>query len=111
MVVDELQRYVNSYEIPFDFKECLLRGGKYGLDMIVASQQPNLIHNSIRSSVSDFICFGQGDVNAVKYAERFGIEGISMLKPLEFFWYKIGEDRPKKYKLVFKPKAIEITPI
>lgn len=102
MVIDELQTYVNSYGAPASFLTCLLRGRKYGLDMLLASQQANIIHNTIRSSVSDVIAFGQGDIQAVKYVERFGIFGVHQLKQTEFFWHKVGTDKPEKHQLVFK---------
>jgi hypothetical protein len=106
-LIDELQTYVNAYSLPEPFMDCLLRGRRYRLDLLLASQQANFIHNAVRSSLSDVVSFGQADTNAVKFVERIGIEGVMELEDLHFIWKTIGSDKIKNGKIHFDGSNIK----
>lgn len=102
LVVDELQRYVNAYIQSEAFTQCLFRGRRYGLSLLLASQQANLIHNSIRSSITSVVSFAQADINATKFARNLGIEGVEDLPDLEFISKTVGADKLDRGRIEFK---------
>jgi hypothetical protein len=49
-------------------------GRRYGLDTILISQQPNLIHNRIRNQLMEVVTFCQVDGQAMVFSEENGFE-------------------------------------
>jgi len=110
VVIDELQMFVNVHALPTNFMSMLLRGRRYKIDMICISQQPNLIHNAVRSQVSEIATFGQSDSNAMKFTRSFGIfdDEVTKLDDLEFFRKRCGTGEIQKFKLNFTKKGVDI---
>lgn len=107
MVVDELQDYVDTFTLPDTFRDCLQKGRRYGLDCLYASQQPNLLHNIIRSQTSEVYSFAQSDALSTKFVARLGVnsEAVLALHDLEFIHKQIG--RPEtKGKIVFDKRGL-----
>jgi hypothetical protein len=107
VVFEELQEFVNHRTMPDNFRACLVRGRKHRLDMLMLSTQPNMIHNSIRSNISEVISFGQADENSTKYSRHLGIEGVQDLQDCVFYRKAIGK-APEKYEIRFTKKGIDI---
>lgn len=82
-VVDEVGLYVTTANVPKELKIVVQTGRRHGLDGIFMAQQPNEIHNTIRSQLSTVICFQLTDVTALKFPEKFGFNPreIMTLKP------------------------------
>ncbi len=83
---DELQQLVGTAGCPWEF--CLLyeTGRRYGVDVVLISQQPNLIHNRIRNPLSEVVTFAQMDPNAMDFllSWRFDENAVRALRPGEF---------------------------
>ncbi len=106
-VYEELQTFVNTRTLPRSFLDCLVRGRKHRLDMLMLSTQPNLIHNSIRASISEVISFGQSDDNAVKYSRALGIDNVESLPDLQFYRKSVGQ-APTLQEIRFSKSGIDI---
>jgi AAA+ ATPase superfamily predicted ATPase len=107
---DELQQHVDAYRFKPRFSQILLRGRRSQIDMIMISQQPNFVHNSVRSQVSEIAVFGQGDINAIKFTEAFGIDRqeIMDLDDLEFIRKSVGSRDIQRGIITFSPKGVDI---
>lgn len=111
VVIDELQRYVNAHALPDSFVDCVFRGRRYGLTMLLASQQANLIHNSIRSSITEVVSFAQSDENAIKFGKAVGIEGVERLPDMDCLIKRMGHDGVKKCRIVYeknRPQLVDV---
>lgn len=106
-VFEELQTFVTSYVMPRSFLDILVRGRKSKINMLMASTQPNLIHNSIRASLSEIVVFGQSDDNAIKHSYSLGVNGVEELPDLRFYRKKVG-GKPALHEIRFSKKGVDI---
>jgi len=83
---DELQVFLTPNNIPWEFSQCIHRGRRAGLDLALASQQLNLIHNTVRNAITETVTFRQEDMTAIKMlAEKgFDPDAIMALPDLHF---------------------------
>ena len=112
MVVDELQDFVTITDLPQSFRNCLQRGRRYHLDMICASQQPNLLHNIVRTQTTEVYVFAQADLLATKFNARLGVpaEEILSLRDLHYL-RKIQNSPVEKGKIVFDKDGARMLPL
>jgi hypothetical protein len=86
-VVDELQWYVTGHTIPKPLKILVQSGRRVaGLDCVWIGQQPNELHNTIRSQLSEVVAFQITDPTALEWLKKWGfdIEAIRAL-PSHYF--------------------------
>lgn len=75
---DELQKLVGTSQVSRELALVLETGRRYGLDVAMISQQPNLIHNRIRNQLTEVVTFRQIDQVAVDWLESVGFEADSV---------------------------------
>ncbi len=89
---DELQKLIGTNACPWEF--CLLyeTGRRYGIDTVLISQQPNLIHNRIRNPLTEVITFQQMDGNAMEFLESYQFDAgqVRSLAPGEFICRQVS---------------------
>ncbi len=66
-VVDELGQYVTGSVLPHPLKKIVQTGRRYGLDCVFIGQQPNHIHNAVRTQLSEVVCFQLTDERALDF--------------------------------------------
>jgi hypothetical protein len=84
--VDELQKMVSTTEIPWELSLLLETGRRRGIDAVMVSQQPNIIHNRIRNLINEAVTFQHVDPSAIEFHEELGFDPdeIRSLKRLHF---------------------------
>jgi hypothetical protein len=84
MVCDELQKVVGPHQVPFPLKMIMQTGRRHSLDTVVMSQQPNEIHNTVRTQHTELVIFKLQDENAQKFISNIGMntEEIMNLKDI-----------------------------
>ena len=99
---DELQKLVGTNTVSWELALLLETGRRYGVDAIMISQQPNLIHNRVRGQLTECVTFQQIEPNALKFLEEIGYDGeaVKALRPGEF-WARnltsLGEARGRVF--------------
>ncbi len=73
--VDELQNLVETHQVPRGLRAILERGRRQGIDTLLVTQQPNVIHNRTRNQITEIVAFSQVDKNAVEFLEDVGFDG------------------------------------
>jgi len=72
---DELQNLVDTHSVPRGLRLILETGRRQGIDTLLVTQQPNVIHNRTRNQLTEVIAFAQIDKNAVEFLEDLGFSG------------------------------------
>lgn len=72
---DELQNLVETHQVPRGLRAILERGRRQGIDTLLVTQQPNVIHNRTRNQLTEIVAFSQVDKNAVEFLEDLGFDG------------------------------------
>lgn len=72
---DELQNLVDSHSVPKGLRLILETGRRQGIDTLLCTQQPNVIHNRTRNQLTEIVAFSQVDKNAVEFLEDLGFNG------------------------------------
>lgn len=72
--VDELQFYISTQSMPQSLEDILSRGGRYLIDTVLIGQQANMLHNTVRNSVTEIIAFRTIDDTAGKYFKSQGFD-------------------------------------
>lgn len=72
---DELQKLIgtNAADLPRELATALETGRRHGLDCAFAAQQPNLLHNRLRTQLTEIVCFNLPDERAIEWVEKAGI--------------------------------------
>ena len=73
-VVDELGQYVTGSTIPKPLKTLVQTGRRYGIDCVFIGQQPNELHNTIRTQLTSVVCFQITDDTALEFPKKFGFD-------------------------------------
>lgn len=83
---DELQKMVGTSEVPAEFRTVLETGRRYGLDAVMISQAPNLIHNRVRNQLTEIVTFAHLDPRAVEWLECAGFDSdrVRALRPGQY---------------------------
>ncbi|MCU0770854.1 MAG: hypothetical protein MUE94_03660 [Verrucomicrobia bacterium] len=77
---DELQKLVGTAKCPWELALVLETGRRHGLDTLMITQQPNLIHNRVRNQTTEVVTFRQVDKAAVGYLEDLGFDAERIRK-------------------------------
>lgn len=87
-VCDELQKVVGPHSCPQPLKTIMQTGRRYCLDSLIMSQQPNEIHNTVRTQATELAVFKLQDFNAQKFVSEIGmnVEEILRLRDLHYIW-------------------------
>jgi DNA helicase HerA-like ATPase len=97
LVVDEFQRYAGtgSTQLEPEIVDVVERGRRYGVDLLLATQSPNLIHNRIRNQLTEVTSFRLVDARAHAWLEPLGYNGdeLRQLQDGRFIWRKVGSDK------------------
>jgi hypothetical protein len=104
---DELQTIVDVHDTPPGLRLILETGRRQGIDTILVTQQPNIVHNRIRNQLTEVVAFSQVDENAVKFLESLGFDGeeIRQLSPGKFVLFDLRRRRWQRGD-VFAKKTI-----
>ena len=72
---DELQKLIDGHNSPWPLDNLLQTGRRWGLEAIFCTQAPNLIHNSVRGQINEWVMFKTTSRNAmaVLAAEEDGV--------------------------------------
>lgn len=104
---DELQNLVETHQVPRGLRAILERGRRQGIDTLLLTQQPNVIHNRTRNQITEVVAFSQVDQNAVEFLEDLGFAGEEIralpvghwrllnLRQRKFQWGRIAWMPPK----------------
>jgi DNA helicase HerA-like ATPase len=85
-VLDEVWQYCNGQVIPDELQNIAVSGRKRGLKLFVATQQPQRLNMTIKTCMSELVCFRlQGD-GPLDFAKELGFnrEEVANLQSLEF---------------------------
>jgi hypothetical protein len=83
-VVDEAWRYVTARRYPAELSECVQSGRKRGLGCLFNTQNPDALHEVIRSECSELICFKLGEAFDWPKSKGFKMEEVAALPTLRF---------------------------
>lgn len=72
---DELQKLVGTNQVSPELALVLETGRRYGLDVALITQQPNLVHNRIRNQLTEVVSFRQIDAAPIQWLEGAGFKG------------------------------------
>ena len=72
--VDELQQFLGTQTLPPELAAVLEDGRIRGLDAVLISSQPNIIHNRIRNQITEVAAFKTEEKNALDWLESRGFE-------------------------------------
>ncbi len=72
---DELQEVCDTHTMPRALKTILERGRRQGINSMLVTQQPNIVHNRVRNQLTELVAFSQVDENAVSFFEDMGFDG------------------------------------
>ena len=86
LAVDELQKITDAHDNPWEWSLVLETGRRAGLDVLAITQQPNLIHNRVRTQMTEVATFGQSDKNAIAWLADIGFDpqAVRDLRPGKF---------------------------
>lgn len=84
LVVDEAWRYVTGRRYPSELAECVQSGRKRGLGCMFNTQQPDALHEVIRSECTELVCFKLGEPYDWPKAKGFNMSEVMTLPNLQF---------------------------
>jgi len=105
---DELQTIVDVHDTPPGLRLILETGRRQGIDTILVTQQPNIVHNRVRNQLTEVVAFSQVDENAVKFLESLGFDGeeVRQLSPGKFVLFDLRRRRWQRGD-VFAKKMVQ----
>lgn len=71
---DELQRWTSTAKVSPGAALVLETGRRYGLDLVAATQQPNIIHNRWRNQMTEVVAFAGHDERALEPLAEWGFD-------------------------------------
>lgn len=85
VVIDEVYRYCSPNYIPDGLKNLAFSGSKHDIELFLLSQEPNRLHSSIKTAMSEIVCFRLQD-KGLDFAQDNGFnrDEIANLPPLHF---------------------------
>jgi hypothetical protein len=106
--VDELQNLVETHQVPRGLRAILERGRRQGIDTLLVTQQPNVIHNRTRNQITEIVAFSQVDQNAVDFLEDLGFDGDDV-RALPVGHWRLLNMRQRKFqwgRIKWKPPTV-----
>lgn len=85
-VVDELGTYISGSKIPKPLKAIVQTGRRYGIDCVFMGQQPNELHNTVRTQLSEVVCFRLADDNALEFPIKRGFDEAEIRNLPDYQW-------------------------
>lgn len=85
-VVDELGQYISGSKIPKPLKTIVQTGRRYGIDCVFMGQQPNELHNTVRTQLSEVVCFRLCDDNALEFPIKRGFKENELRNLPDHHW-------------------------
>jgi hypothetical protein len=78
----------NATGVPPEFVDVLEFGRRDGLDVVIASQAPNLLHNRIRNQLTECAAFRLIDQRAAQWLEPLGydLDNLAHLRPGQYLY-------------------------
>jgi GTPase SAR1 family protein len=105
---DELQNLVETHSVPRGLRKILEQGRRQGIDSLIVTQQPNIIHNRTRNQITEIVAFSQVDENAVKFLEDQRFDG-DQVRSLEVGHWQLLQPRSQVFQwghVNFKPPRV-----
>lgn len=86
IVVDELWNYVSPQKMPMGIRKAALSGRKAKLKLIVITQEPARMNETLQGAVSEVVCFRLQSEKQLAFVRSIGFDPdeISQLPPLAF---------------------------
>jgi hypothetical protein len=86
IVLDEVWQYCNHNTIPEAIQRIAVAGRKRQLKMVVATQQPQRLNMTIKTCMSEVVCFRLQSDGPLSFAQEFGFDRdeVANLAPLQF---------------------------
>jgi len=107
---DEVQNLVETHQVPRGLRAILERGRRQGIDTLLVTQQPNVIHNRTRHQITEIVAFSQVDKNAVEFLEDCGFDGDDV-RSLPCGSWRLLNLRGQQYqwgRITWRPPAVVI---
>jgi hypothetical protein len=86
IVADEIWNYCTPHSIPIELETIVQSGRKRSLQLMVNTQRPNRLNDSILNGASEFVCFRLQSPKTLDLVEdyEFDRDEIANLQPLQF---------------------------
>lgn len=85
-VVDEVWRYTRTATLSPATENLVFTGRRQELDFVVIGQMPNRVHNSIRDSLTECVCFALQDDAALEFPKGYGFNPEELRTLPKFAW-------------------------
>jgi DNA helicase HerA-like ATPase len=87
-IVDEVWRYTRTTNLSPAVENLVFTGRRQELDFVVIGQMPNRIHNAIRDSLTDVVCFALMDAGALEFPTDYGFDPETLRRLPRFEWIR-----------------------
>lgn len=86
LVVDELWQYVSPQKMPMGIRKAALSGRKAGLKLIVITQEPARMNETLKGACSEIVCFRLQSPKQLDFVASLGFDRdeIANLPPLAY---------------------------
>jgi len=86
LVIDEIWRYCNPQSLPEFLGTVIQTGRRFGLTLMLNSQEPNRLTGTIANGMSELVCFRLQGMRALDWAEEYGFqrEEVQILPVLSY---------------------------
>lgn len=87
-IVDEVWRYTRTAALSPAVENVVFTGRRQELDFVVIGQMPNRVHNAIRDSLTDVVCFALQDDAALEFPTGYGFNPDELRRLPRFRWIR-----------------------
>lgn len=87
-IVDEVWRYTRTTTLSPAVENLVFTGRRQELDFVVIGQMPNRVHNAIRDSLTDVVCFALMDAGALEFPTNYGFDPETLRRLPRFEWLR-----------------------
>ena len=86
IVIDEIWKYCSGNSIPQPIRAVALSGRKAKVQLVVITQEPQRLNMTLKSAMSEVVCFRLQGEGPLSFAEQFGFdrEEVANLPPLSY---------------------------
>jgi DNA helicase HerA-like ATPase len=88
LVVDEVWMFIPTNTLSKSVSRTVFTGRRQGLDLVFIGQMPNRVHNAIRDSLTDVVCFALMDKSALEFPTEFGFDPDTLRRLPRFHWIR-----------------------
>lgn len=92
LLIDEVWKYCTPQAIPLELAECVQEGRKVSLDLMFATQRPNVLNESITNEVTEAVCFALSGPNAVRTMAGLDVPEEVSLALVNGQFYAVNRD-------------------